>query len=182
MGTRYTINSLKHLSDEEVTHLEAILESIRDTHPRDAAIFWTLLYTGARVGELLEVDCRDLNDGEKTIFVRGLKGSDDRELPLPNWLYTMLADQRARVKQGRLFPLSYSRVLDRWNYYSPVRKKIHALRHTFALRLYKATNDVRLVQVALGHRSIENTMVYVTYVHNVNEIRKSVRKVWARKK
>jgi integrase/recombinase XerD len=35
------------------------------------------------------------------------------------------------------------------------------LRHTFATDLYQRTRDVFLVKEALGHRSIESTLVYV---------------------
>jgi len=37
---------------------------------------------------------------------------------------------------------------------------VHALRHTFATRLYGRTRDLRLVQQALGHRSVTSTEVY----------------------
>ena len=37
----------------------------------------------------------------------------------------------------------------------------HALRHSFATSLLARTNDVALLQKALGHRSIASSMVYV---------------------
>ncbi|MBI5433295.1 MAG: tyrosine-type recombinase/integrase [Planctomycetes bacterium] len=36
----------------------------------------------------------------------------------------------------------------------------HALRHSFATRLYQRTGDVLLVKEALGHRSVVSTLVY----------------------
>ncbi|MBZ0173639.1 MAG: tyrosine-type recombinase/integrase, partial [Phycisphaerales bacterium] len=37
---------------------------------------------------------------------------------------------------------------------------VHSLRHTFATRLRRKTGDLRIVQVALGHRQLATTEVY----------------------
>jgi len=37
---------------------------------------------------------------------------------------------------------------------------VHSLRHRFAIRLYRKTSDLLLVQQALGHRSIASTTIY----------------------
>ena len=37
----------------------------------------------------------------------------------------------------------------------------HIARHTFGTRLYRETLDLRRVQVALGHCSVETTQLYV---------------------
>ena len=43
----------------------------------------------------------------------------------------------------------------------PSRYSIHSLRHTYATRLYKASNyNLRLVQKQLGHTSIQTTTIY----------------------
>ena len=36
----------------------------------------------------------------------------------------------------------------------------HTFRHTFATNLYQKSKDIRLVQKALGHRSIQTTQIY----------------------
>lgn len=47
-----------------------------------------------------------------------------------------------------------------------LEKKVtqHALRHTFAKKLYRMTNDLRKVQKTLGHSSIQTTMIYIHLV------------------
>jgi integrase/recombinase XerC len=61
-----------------------------------------------------------------------------------------------------------------WQFYRPVPKKFHALRHTFAIELYQKTKDLRLVQVALGHRNITNTMIYADYIYSQQELKKLI--------
>ena len=38
----------------------------------------------------------------------------------------------------------------------------HSLRHSFAMRVYQRTGDLRLTQRALRHRSITSTVVYTS--------------------
>jgi site-specific recombinase XerD len=38
---------------------------------------------------------------------------------------------------------------------------IHSFRHTFATRLYEKTGDLRLTQMALGHKRIATTEIYL---------------------
>ena len=109
---------------------------------------------------------------KKTILLKGLKGSNDREIPIPDWLFNEV--QKLAPTSGRLFPVSYSRLRQIWEFYRPVPKKFHSLRHTFAIGLYKKTRDLRLVQVALGHRNITNTMVYADYVYSQQELRRLI--------
>ena len=54
----------------------------------------------------------------------------------------------------------------------------HILRHTFATDLYRETKNIRLVQKALGHAALSNTMIY-THIHDeeLELAMKSFRKV-----
>lgn len=140
---------------------------------RNALMLMLALKTGARATELLNITCLDLDDQTQSIYIRGIKGSNDREIPLTTELYARVKS-RAREVQGKLFPISYSRLVQIWSLYRTEPKKFHSLRHTFAIELYKKTRDLRLVQVALGHRSISNTMVYADYVYSTEELRRLI--------
>jgi integrase/recombinase XerC len=172
--TRYALNKNKYLLEPEQERLEHILTSFANKDPRNCTLLWTCLHTGARAQEVLNLKMEDLNTYDETVFVRGLKGSNDRELPVPSWLFVRLLQEQARSKDQVLFPISYNRLRQIWEFYRPVHKKLHALRHTFAIRLYKKTKDLRLVQVALGHRNITNTMIYADYVYSQEELRKLI--------
>lgn len=172
--SRYALNKTKYLLEPEVERLEHILKSFEQKDPRNCTLLWTCLNTGARAQEVLNLRVEDLNTYDETVFIRGLKGSNDRELPVPSWLFRRLTQEVPRSEGQMLFPISYNRLRQIWELYRPVHKKLHALRHTFAIRLYKKTKDLRLVQVALGHRNITNTMVYADYIYSQQELRRLI--------
>ena len=130
------------------------------------------LHTGARASEILGLEWSDVDAYEQTLFIKGLKGSNDREIPIPQWLFLQL--NRLRGENSKVFPISYNRFRQIWEFYRPVEKKLHCLRHTFAIRLYQKTKDIRLVQVALGHRNIANTMVYAEYIYSTQELKRLI--------
>lgn len=171
---RYALNKNKYLLEPEVDRLEHILKSFANKDPRNCTLLWTLLHSGARAQEVLNLRVDDLNTYDETVFFRGLKGSNDRELPVPSWLFQRLVHETTSARDEILFPITYNRLRQIWELYRPVHKKLHGLRHTFAIRLYKKTKDLRLVQVALGHRNITNTMVYADYVYSQQELRKLI--------
>lgn len=158
----YRITKDKYLSSEELANVTKLIEK----YPvRDTALLALAVHTGARASELLIVQPTDLDLETKSVYIRGLKGSRDRWIPLHNDVFDL-------VKQHIPFNISYSRLVAIWDKYRPVKKKFHSLRHTFAVNLYKRTKDIKLVQIALGHTSILNTMVYVDYVVSQEELRR----------
>jgi integrase len=197
---RYALNKNKYLLDPEVERLEATLMRSREEHPRDVLMLEIALRTGARAQEVLNLRMADLNAYDRTIFIHGLKGSNDRELPVKEELFQRLynyaqnrhknpsATESSKHSQnpyeklrtmrkrsdGEIFDIGYHRLRQVWDWYRPIPKKFHALRHTFAIRLYRKTKDLRLVQVALGHRNITNTMVYADYIYSQQELRKLI--------
>lgn len=154
--------------------MRKILTDFQDRDARNCLMIWVALRTGARAQEVLNITRSDLNAYDETIYIRGLKNSNDREIPVHSDLFARL--HRFAEKQGgtKVFPISYDRLYQIWELYRPVPKKFHSLRHTFAIELYQKTKDLRLVQVALGHRNITNTMVYADYVYSQQELRKLI--------
>ncbi len=161
----------KFLSPEEQEHLE---KNVASANPdRDQLLIQLAMATGARAQEILNVNIKDLAESDTSVYIRGLKGSRDREIPLPKALFIAL---KSLESEGRLFPISYQRLHQIWQNYRPNGKKFHALRHTFAINLYRRTKDVRLVQLALGHKDLRNTMVYVDFQYSIDELRKHLGK------
>ncbi len=166
----YKLTKEKYLSGEEKAQLDKTLKTNEGT--RDGLFISLALNTGARISELLYLTKADLNDDNQSVYIHGLKNSNDREIPLIPTLYLRLKAYSAHEVGPRIFNISYDRMYQIWQLYKPGKKKFHSLRHTFAVELYKRTRDIRLVQVALGHRSISNTMVYMDYVYSQEELRR----------
>ena len=172
--TRYSLNKNKYLLPPEAERLESLLNDHLERDPRNCLMILIALRTGARAQEVLNLRKSDLNAYDETVFIRGLKGSNDREIPLPRPLFQRLQRWAESSSDAKIFPISYQRLHQIWELYRPVPKKFHSLRHTFAIRLYQKTKDLRLVQVALGHRNITNTMVYADYVYSQQELRRLI--------
>lgn len=174
MQQRYALNKNKYLLPQELERLEKILNDYMDSDPRDCLALMLALRTGGRAQEILNLQKSHLNPYEESILIHGLKGSNDREIPIRSSLFKKLMTYVNTVPGEHLFPITYNRFRQIWEHYRPVPKKLHALRHTFAIQLYKKTKDIRLVQVALGHRNVMNTMIYADYVYSQTELRKLI--------
>lgn len=175
MSNSYQLNKSKYLVDSELSELNRILNLFKKKDPRNTSLIDLALNSGARASEILNLTWSDLDPTEKTVFFKGLKGSNDREIPINTSLFTRIESLKSDLSTSKkVFNISYPRLVQIWNDYKPVNKKFHSLRHTFALSLYKKTRDLRLVQVALGHRNIQNTIVYAEYVYSTEELRKLI--------
>ncbi|MFZ4402690.1 MAG: tyrosine-type recombinase/integrase [Pseudobdellovibrionaceae bacterium] len=173
-STRYSLNKNKYLLPPEKERLQKLIDDYIDKDTRNCLILWLGLRTGARAQEILNLQIADLNTYDEAIYIRGLKGSNDREIPVPKDLFARLKRYCDQNCEDKIFTISYDRLYQIWEFYRPVHKKFHSLRHTFAIELYQKTKDLRLVQVALGHRSITNTMIYADYVYTQQELRKLI--------
>jgi integrase len=173
-SVRYSLNKNKYLLPPEVERLKKIITDYQETDTRNCLLINLGLRTGARAQELLNLTMGDLNAYDETVYIRGLKNSNDREIPLHSDFFKRLHRFAATQDGRKLFGISYDRLYQVWQHYRPVPKKFHSLRHTFAIELYQKTKDLRLVQVALGHRNITNTMIYADYVYSQQELRKLI--------
>lgn len=183
----YQINSTKYLSDSEQT---ALIQTLSKNATRDALMIEIALITGIRRQELVNLTKTSLNDDKRSIHIIGVKGSRDREIPVPDSTYRRIKQyinqsansnpahnlsDRAVECKNQLFPISIRRLTQIWDNYRPnPNKGFHSLRHTFAINLYKKTKDLKIVQTALGHVNIQNTMVYADYVYSTDELRKAL--------
>jgi integrase len=171
---RYSLNKNKYLLPPEVDRLKKIISDFEVSDTRNCLLIGLALRTGARAQELLNLNLGDINAYDETVFIRGIKNSNDREIPLHADFFKRLHRFASEQDGRRLFPITYDRLYQIWLHYRPIPKKFHSLRHTFAIELYQKTKDLRLVQVALGHRNITNTMIYADYVYSQQELRKLI--------
>lgn len=166
------MNSNKFLSQEETEHLQKLLKKNR--HDWAALAIELALLTGARQDEILKLKTSSLNTKSRSVYILGSKGSNNREIPLPSDFFQALFEYASNLDTELMFHKSRMTLRYHWELYRPAKKGMHCLRHTFAVRLFKKTRDIRLVSIALGHKSIENSMIYAKYVYSMEELRSSL--------
>lgn len=121
---------------------------------------------GLRVSEVLSLRREDIDLDRGRIRIRRLKGSLSAEHPLAAQERTAW-DQFLKFRKGRvLFSLSRFQVYRRLRQAAGIlrisKKKAHphALKHSLAMHLLEAGVPVSRVQAILGHRNIQNTLIY----------------------
>lgn len=182
---RYAITTKKVLSHNERENLVRVLSrTLHLNHEgRNGLMLTLILECGLRASELLNLKVRDFNFDLQQVFIESLKGSNARELPLrPSrarelkrfLLWKNKAESLGQINPDSfIFDIGYTRLYQLWLWYRPNSEKtLHCLRHTFAVNLYEKTKDVKIVQLALGHRNIQNTMVYLDFAYSQTVLRK----------
>jgi integrase/recombinase XerC len=147
---------------------------------RDRVMIEVLLGTGIRLGELATLDIDDIDLDAKHLRVRA-KGNVEQIKFIKTDLRRLLRrylverqrlatpDIEALLLSNRGTRLCQRQIANRfahWMKQAGIDKHLtpHGLRHTFATHLYSATNDLLLVQRALGHRDISTTQIYTHLV------------------
>ena len=162
---------------------------------RDAAIIELLLQTGIRLSEAVRLTTYDIEiptnvraDGENmgSISIKG-KGRKSRTLPLnykackalkawlkvrPNTTESALFITKFREPMGAR---AIQRMVAKYLKEAGIKDaSVHTLRHSFATHHVAKGTDLKAVQEALGHESLETTAIYVStakaalkrYLHN----------------
>jgi integrase/recombinase XerC len=159
------------LSDAEAQRLmDALILAQGPEARRDHLLFDLMLSTGIRLSAALALDAAhvDLDRGE--LVVRHAKGNREERVILGGGIKDHLVGYLAGRGPGALFTerggrristRQAQRRLVQWLAKAGCQPRSpHALRHSFAQRLYGLTRDVLLVQRALGHLTIASTLVY----------------------
>ncbi|MCX2865389.1 site-specific integrase [Paucibacter sp. PLA-PC-4] len=162
------------LSRDEVTRLIAAAPNLKSQTALSVAYA-----TGLRVSEVVSLKVSDIDSKRMTLRVEQGKGRKDRYAMLPPLLLERLrAWWRQAHAQGKMLPGGWlfpglnpvepltARQLNRAIHIAAETAKIdkrvsmHTLRHSFATHLLEQKVDIRLIQVMLGHKKLETTVVY----------------------
>ncbi len=142
---------------------------------RDLAALSTLVYTGVRRAELLDLTLEDVELEERLLRVRKGKGGKERVIPIVDSLADVLTqylEARPRTSHDRFFVTREKRPLGRCGLTALFRKAVensgidrqgltlHKLRHSFATMLLQSGCDLVSIQRLLGHNSLETTAIY----------------------
>jgi site-specific recombinase XerD len=160
----------RHLKDDQVRRLFAVIKDLRDR-----AMFMLMLRCGLRVQEVAQLTVDALEYQRRQIFVFKGKGGRDRVVYMSEDARSALLaylEKRSSKAKGlflvqkgpmRGTPLSVRGIQKRIEYYarkSELNVSCHRLRHTMATQLLNADADLATIQDLLGHGQITTTQRY----------------------
>jgi site-specific recombinase XerD len=160
----------RHLKDDQVRRLFAVIKDLRDR-----AMFMLMLRCGLRVQEVAQLTVDALEYQRRQIFVFKGKGGRDRVVYMSEDARSALLaylEKRSSKAKGlflvqkgpmRGTPLSVRGIQKRIEYYarkSDLNVSCHRLRHTMATQLLNADADLATIQDLLGHGQITTTQRY----------------------
>jgi site-specific recombinase XerD len=178
---RTTKNLLTYLTDPEIDALLGACDQTTWTGRRDHAMLALTIQTGLRISELIALDCQDITLGTGANVHTTGKGRKTRRTPLTPTIQNVLKgwlSERAGSPDDPLFPTRTSTRLSR----DAVEHRLaiqlqtagrdcpslnakhitmHTLRHTAAMRLLLAGNDITVIALWLGHEQISTTNIYL---------------------
>jgi len=172
------IKSIKYLTQDELTRL---LKAI--TNKRDKAIFLLAYRHGLRASEIGTIRVDDLNLDRSRIRIVRLKHSQGGEYPmqadevkaLKAWLKDRKDGNDYLFPSSRKLPIS-RRTLDylmkTYGEEAGVpedKRHFHVLKHSIATHLLDAGADIRFVQDWIGHKNIQNTVVYAQITNKARD-------------
>ncbi|WP_301010887.1 tyrosine-type recombinase/integrase, partial [Helicobacter sp. UBA3407] len=148
---------------------------------RNRLLLKIIIYTGIRVSEALNLKIKDIMlDGEFFIIqVRG-KGNKPRvvmikakniDYDFSSWINSRPNEVQDDLvfcnQKGKNLTQAYvSRIVEQVLLTNGIRKEkngAHMLRHSFATLLYQKSQDLVLVQEALGHASLDTSRIYTHF-------------------
>lgn len=141
----------------------------------------TIYSCGLRLGEGLRLEVRDIDAERKLLHIRGGKGNQDRYVPLPERTLFHLREQwKSHRHPVLLFPAKGHNGLGARTATEPTSRTtlqrafrlalessgvkkaahVHTLRHSYATHLLEQGENLRQIQVNLGHKSPVATAIY----------------------
>lgn len=138
------------------------------------AVLMTCYGAGLRIAEAVSLKVSDIDSQRMVIRVEQGKGAKDRYVMLSSRLLTVLREYFRRqlpqgpwlfpaIKQHRhISPATIQQVCRESAQLAGLDKRVtaHTLRHSFATHLLENGEDIRVIQVLLGHSRIDTTARY----------------------
>jgi integrase/recombinase XerD len=175
--------TVDYLEEKEMQALLNAVDLTSRTGVRDKALLLLLYNTGARVSEIVELKIADLRlDGTAQVQLLG-KGQKYRRCPLwPETLEALHDYLQQRTPKDPIAPQLFlnangspitrfgARYIIR-QYATTAKNQCpsmaakainpHTIRHTTAMHLLRAGNDVHMISYWLGHANVNTTHIYV---------------------
>lgn len=155
------------LIQEEV---KALIRATRNVKHR--CMLLVLYSTGVRMSELLNLRWSDFDVQKRQVFIHGGKGRKDRltitSKKTIEYIRYYLKEYNPKEylfegpKGGRYSSRSVNQIIHRSALEAGLRKRVsaHTLRHSFATHLLELREDIRYIQLLMGHESSKTTERY----------------------
>lgn len=143
-----------------------------------------MIYTGLRIGELLEIRLENVDLIDRTIK-GGLKtdAGKDRIIPIHDKIFEFIKNRMEDNKSGFLIHNAFNKQMKYDNYYrekfTPIMEQLnmkhkpHDCRHTFATLLNNAEANSTSIKKLIGHSNFITTEKIYTH-KDVEELRKAI--------
>lgn len=181
--------TVKYLTNEEFDKVIKIFDEIQEFkrtniknqnfhfYKRDKIILLIAYECGLRASEISDLRKDDFHEKNREMFCRRLKGSRNNTIKLtistskllkkyisenPNETnHIFLSRQKNKLTRQQLTNICKK-------YFSLVgipreKQHFHTLKHTAGVHLAEQGLDIKEVQYILGHRNVENTMIYFDF-------------------
>ena len=172
----------KHLTKEQAQDILVWTRnfpySYKFERSRAIAIIYTLIFTGIRAQELLNLNCEDIRIQDRSLLIKFGKGNKERLIPLLDCQHIDALEKylKDRVRLKRVSPCFFLQVRsDRPMTYKALQLLVeklrarsgiyffpHMLRHTFATLMLEGGADLVAIKEMMGHSDIKTTMIYLT--------------------
>jgi integrase len=173
-------STITFLTQEEVRRLFSVIKN-----KRDRAIFAVAYRHGLRASEVGLLQRSDVDFKQGRITIHRLKGSFSRVYPMkPNTVKLIRSYLRERTDDSPYLFLSNRKLpIDRRTLYMLMRKygdaaripahkrKFHSLKHSIATHILDAGEDAAFCRDWLGHKNIQNTMIYARFSAGTRDAR-----------
>lgn len=172
---------IKFLTQQELTKLFRTIEKSDSKHKvRDMAIFRIAYRCALRATEIGLITLGDYNKAKQEIYCRRLKGSQNNTIrmdgnsvkALNKYIreYNIKDDNRVLFLSQENSPISRKTLDVLMKKYCKEAKipdeskfHFHTIKHTAAVHLGESGLDIKDVQFWLGHKNVNNTLIYFQY-------------------
>lgn len=161
-------NHFNSLNTTELNNLINYLNTSEKLTLKNKLIMFLLLETGIRINELLNIQVKNINFTNNSIYLVQTKTSKSRYCYFKEGTAYLLKLYLKNLDLNLLFEnTTYSAVR---NLFDRIKKQInlnkfhpHMLRHTFASILHKNGTSIFILMTLLGHENLKTTERYVHY-------------------
>lgn len=188
MSRRYSDEQkIKYLTEEEFNSLLKVIEDTKGTKQgrywlRDKLLFLVAFECGLRAGELGLLKRDDFNELKNELYCKRLKGSKNNTIRLTKDTAVLLKKYLREVDDNDyIFMNMQNNPIDTFNVGKIAKKyfkltniskdkwHFHVVKHSCGIHLAEMGLDIKDIQYLMGHREIQNTLIYLDYTTKQQE-------------